>query len=163
MRETVATELRSPQVIAVATILFGLVLWWSDAFGRRTRALDSMRLRHAVLIGCAQALALIPGTSRSGVTMTAALALGLTRGAAARFSFLLSIPVIGLASVLECLQLTNGVVSYLWTDFGLTVLCAGISTYVCIYAFLRLIESVGMLPFVIYRVVLGLFLLWYFA
>jgi len=163
VRDTVSTEFRSPQIIAVATILFGLALWWSDACGRRTRALDSMKLGHAVLIGCAQALALIPGTSRSGVTMTAALALGLTRVAAARFSFLLSIPVIGLASALECWQLNTGIAPHLWMDLGLIVLFAGISTYVCVYAFLQFIEYVGMLPFVIYRVALGLLLLWYFA
>ena len=92
--------MRSPLVIAWATIGFGLLLWWSDVVSRRTpqpRDEHSLSWKDILLIGCAQALALIPGTSRSGVTMTAGLLLGLSRSGAARF-VLLSIPIIVLAS-----------------------------------------------------------------
>ncbi len=162
-RDAIASDLRTPQIVAAATVLFGLALWWMDVRGRRDRDLDSLRLRDALLIGCAQALALIPGTSRSGVTMTAALALGLTRRSAARFSFLLSMPVIVLASVLEIVELSASEGSQPWGDLSLVILFAGISAYACIAAFLRIIERVGMLPFVLYRIALGAALFWYFA
>ena len=162
LHDAIAAHFRTPQVIAVATILFALVLWWADARGRRTRALDSLSLSDAFLIGCAQALALIPGTSRSGVTMTAALAIGLTRQAAARFSFLLSIPVIVLAGGLEIVQLSGEVEPQPWRELGYVVLLAGFSAYVCISAFLQFVERIGMLPFVLYRIGLGLALWLYF-
>ena len=162
LHDAIAAHFRTPQVIAVATILFGLFLWWADARGRRTRALDSLNLSDAILIGCAQALALIPGTSRSGVTMTAALAVGLTRHAAARFSFLLSIPVIVLAGGLEFVQLSGQVEPQPWRELGYVVLLAGLSAYVCITAFLQFVERIGMLPFVLYRIGLGLALWLYF-
>ena len=90
LKTKIAGELRSPTVIALATIGFGLVLWLADARGARVRDEFSLRAHDILLIGCAQALALIPGTSRSGITMSAALLLGLSRAGAARFSFLLS-------------------------------------------------------------------------
>lgn len=161
--DAIATDLRTPQIIAAATILFGLALWWTDARGRRTRGLKSLSLIDALFIGCAQALALIPGTSRSGVTMTAALAIGLSRQAAARFSFLLSIPVIVLAGGLEIVQLGSSTAPQPWGELSFVVLLAGLSAYVCIAVFLQFIERVGMLPFVVYRIALGCALLWYFS
>jgi undecaprenyl-diphosphatase len=147
--------LRSALVIAVANLVFAGALWWSDSHGRRRRGLEDLRLRDAVLVGCAQALALIPGASRSGVTMTAGLMLGLGREAAARFSFLLAVPVIALAGLVQGAEALSGRVVVDPVAFalgtGLSALCA----FACIHAFLRLVERVGMLPFVIYRLALG--------
>jgi undecaprenyl-diphosphatase len=152
-------HLRSALVIAVTTIVFGLALWWADARGLRTRSEHEIRWRDVLLIGLAQALALIPGTSRSGITMTAGLLLGLTRQGAARFSFLLSIPVIALAGALETLKAVRQVVAVDWVAVGVGVVVSAVSAYLCIHFFLKLLERVGMLPFVVYRLVLGVFLL----
>ncbi len=151
--------LRSPLVIAVASIGFGLLLWWADAAGRRTRDEHRLGWRDVVVVGCAQALALIPGTSRSGVTITAGLAMGLTRTAAARFSFLLAIPVIVLAGGLEAYQGLTEQTPVDWRAVALGALISGGTAYLCIHWFLKLLDRIGMLPFVVYRVVLGLFLL----
>ena len=165
-KDFIEVELRSPLVIAWTTIGFGLLLWWSDRVGRRTpqpRDEHSLSWKDILLIGCAQALALIPGTSRSGVTMTAGLLLGLSRSGAARFSFLLSIPVILLASGLSTLDLIEGSVPVDWTAMALGVVLSAVSAYLCIHVFLKLLERVGMLPFVIYRMILGVVLLVLFA
>jgi len=160
-KDAVETQLRSVEVIAWASIGFGLLLWLADRVGRRGRHEGEWTLLAAMLVGLAQALALIPGTSRSGITMTAALLLGYTREAAARFSFLLSIPVIALA---------GGVKIKDWLESpeqaaGLDALLIGyavsaISAYICIHYFLKFLERTGMGPFVIYRVLLGGVLLW---
>jgi undecaprenyl-diphosphatase len=159
LHDVIETYLRSPLVIALATIGFGLLLWWSDRYGRQLRSEASLRLGDVLWIGLAQALALIPGTSRSGITMTAGLALGLTRSAAARFSFLLSIPVILMAGGYETLKLVQQAAPVAWGSMLLGVLVAAASAYLCIHFFLRLIERTGMLPFVIYRLLLGVVLL----
>jgi undecaprenyl-diphosphatase len=151
----VETTLRSPLVIAWATIGFALLLWWADAKRRGLRRESGIGWRDALVIGVAQALALIPGTSRSGITMTAGLMLGLSRSAAARFSFLLSIPAIALAGGLHLLELWTGDGAVAWNVLLLGGLTAGITAYLCIHVFLKLLERIGMLPFVIYRLLLG--------
>ena len=158
-KDVIETSLRSPLIIAYATIGFGLLLWWADYRSKRRRDEHSLKLSDCLFIGVAQAIALIPGTSRSGITMTAGLMLGLTRSGAARFSFLLSIPVIVLAGLLELLDLINGDTQLPWTDFALGTLLSGITAYLCIHYFLKLLDQVGMLPFIIYRLLLGGFLL----
>jgi len=158
-KDVIETSLRSPLIIAYATIGFGLLLWWADYRSKRRRDEHSLKLADILFIGVAQAIALIPGTSRSGITMTAGLMLGLTRSAAARFSFLLSIPVIVLAGMLELLDLINGDTRLPWSDFALGTLASGITAYLCIHYFLKLLDQVGMLPFIIYRLLLGVFLL----
>jgi len=158
-KDNVELYLRSPQVIAVATIGFGLLLWWADVYGKRRRDEYSLRLSDILLIGIAQAIALIPGTSRSGITMTAGLMLGLSRNAAARFSFLLSIPVITLAGLLEVMDLLEQDRLIDGGDLLTGAMIAGVTAYICIHFFLKLLERVGMLPFVIYRLLLGVFLL----
>jgi undecaprenyl-diphosphatase len=163
LEDFVAHALRSPVVIALATIGFGLLLWWADATGRRVRSEHHIGWRDVVVIGIAQALALIPGTSRSGITMTAALAMGLTREAAARFSFLLSIPIILAAGGLETLKLVDDPNPVAWDVLVSGAVLSGVSAFFCIHFFLKLLERVGMLPFVIYRLVLGIFLLAVFA
>ncbi|HDN26765.1 MAG TPA: undecaprenyl-diphosphate phosphatase [Thioploca sp.] len=153
------SHLRLPVIIAASTILFGLFLWWADVSGKRERDEYSLSWQDIWLIGLAQALALIPGTSRSGITMTAALFLGLNRKAAARFSFLLAIPLIVLAGLIESLSLINQDTPVDWYALGLAVAFSGLSAYLCIHAFISLLDRIGMLPFVVYRVALGIVLL----
>ncbi len=152
-------HLRSSFVIACATIVFGLLLWMADKTGKEEKNETQISLDIALLIGVAQALALIPGTSRSGITITAALFLGFTRVTAARFSMLLSIPIILAAGSLESVKLMveNNPVS--WGTMGLGIFASAISAFLCIHVFLKFIERMGMLPFVIYRLLLGAFLL----
>jgi len=158
-KDFIETSLRSPLIIAYATLGFGLLLWWADYRSKRRRDEYSLKLADILFIGVAQAIALIPGTSRSGITITAGLMLGLTRSAAARFSFLLSIPVIVLAGMLELLDLINGNTRLPWSDFLLGAFASGVTAYLCIHYFLKLLDQVGMLPFIIYRLLLGVFLL----
>lgn len=154
--------LRGPLVIATTLILFGLVLWWADATGRRERDEYTVTWRDVALIGFAQALALIPGTSRSGITITAGLMLGLTREAAARFSFLLSIPVLIASNVLIGRDLVRSAEPVEWGMLAYGAVLAGISAYACIHFFISLLSRTGMLPYVIYRIGLGLVLFWLF-
>jgi undecaprenyl-diphosphatase len=159
-KDIVETALRSPLVIAVATIGFGLLLWWADYNGKRIRDEHSITIRDIIVIGIAQAIALIPGTSRSGITITAGLMVGLTRPAAARFSFLLSIPVIVLAGLLETFDLIKTNTSAVaWDAMLVGAGVSAISAYFCIHFFIKLLDRIGMLPFVIYRVLLGCVLL----
>ncbi|MDH5446268.1 MAG: undecaprenyl-diphosphate phosphatase [Gammaproteobacteria bacterium] len=153
------TQLRSPLVLAWATIGFGLLLWLADVSGKRERDEHSLNWKDVLIIGLAQALALIPGTSRSGITMTAALLLGLTRTAAARFSFLLSIPTILLAGGYKGLKLLEETAPVDWMSIILGIVLSAITAYICIHYFLKLLDRLGMLPFVIYRLVLGMILL----
>lgn len=162
LKSTVETTLRSPLVIAAATIIFGLVLWLADRYGRQQRATVEMNWKDVFFIGCGQVLALIPGTSRSGVTLTAGLARGLTRESAARFSFLLSIPVIALAAGFETLTIIKKQIAVPWSTLGIGLVLSAISGYACIHLFLKLLNKVGMGPFVLYRMTLGLVLFFVF-
>ncbi len=155
----IATELRSPLVIAATTIGFGLLLGWADWKGKRVRNEHTLNAGNVLFIGLAQALALVPGTSRSGITMTAGLMLGLTREAATRFSFLLSIPVIVLSGGLETRNLIQSDISPDWQALVVGSLISAIAAYLCIHLFLKFITRMGMWPFVIYRLLLGTALL----
>jgi len=155
----IATQLRSPLVIAATTIGFGLLLGWADWKGRRVRNEHTLNAGNVLFIGVAQALALIPGTSRSGITMTAGLMLGLTREAATRFSFLLSIPVIVLSGGLEVKNLIEADVSPEWSAILMGTALSAIAAYLCIHLFLKFISRIGMWPFVVYRLILGVALL----
>ena len=150
--------LRSIAVIAATTILFGLLLGWADRTAPQRATLASMTFKLAVFIGIAQALALIPGTSRSGITITMALILGFNREDSARFSFFLSIPIIALSGGYKCLELI-GSSGVNWNDILLGVVLSAISAYFCIHYFLSFINKIGMMPFVLYRVVLGVVLI----
>jgi len=158
--DLVEANLRDVRVIAWATIGFGILLWASDALGRTDRSLQQMNLGRALAIGLAQALALVPGTSRSGVTITMGRFLGFDPEAAARFSFLLAIPVVAAAGGYGALRVATGDASIDWLQFMLAMVFAGLSGWLCIAAFLALLKRVGLLPFVIYRLLLGLVLLW---
>lgn len=153
----VEERLRTVGVIAATTIVFGLALWWADRRRNRESALVSPTYLQALLIGVAQAVAIVPGVSRSGITLAAALALGLSRVAAARFAFLLAIPAIAGAAMLMLPQAAGRTVPWAMLAVGFTVAAA--SAFCCIAAFVRLVERTGMTPYVIYRVVLGLVLL----
>ncbi len=157
-KDVIETVLREPLVIATTTIVFGLLLWWADVQGSRQRDEHAIGWRDVLVIGVAQALALIPGTSRSGITMTAGLMLGLSRTAAARFSFLLSIPVIVLAGGLNGLELLSADVAVDWNALLVGTAISAVSAYLCIHFFLTLLEHSGMLPFVMYRLGLGVVL-----
>jgi undecaprenyl-diphosphatase len=163
LHDLIDNHLRSAWVIALTTLGFALLLGFADWRGRRCRDEYSLRWRDVLIIGIAQALALIPGTSRSGITMSAALLLGLSRAASARFSFLLAIPVISLAAALETLKLLKNPLPADWGALALGTLLAAFSAYLCIRLFLSFIERSGMWPFVLYRLALGGFLLWFFS
>lgn len=152
--------LRSAWVIAVTTIVFALLLWWADVKATQHRDEHSITIRDILVIGCAQAIALIPGTSRSGITMTAGLMMGLSRTAAARFSFLLSIPVIVLSGLLKSKDLVMSAEPVDWSLIGLGVAVSGLAALSCIHVFLILLDRIGFKPFVYYRLALGFFLVW---
>lgn len=160
LKSLVEGDLRAPWVIATTTIVFGLLLGWVDLRAKRQRELHSLTLRDALIIGVSQVLALIPGTSRSGITMTAGLWLGLNRASASRFSFLLSIPAILASSTLVTKDLLQHDVAVDWADLGLGVLLSGAAAYLAIHFFLRFIERIGMWPFVVYRLLLGGVIFW---
>lgn len=158
--DTIATVLRNPVVIAVTSIGFGLLLLWADKAGARRRTEEELRWRDAIFVGLAQALALIPGTSRSGVTMTAGLATGLTRKASARLSFLLAVPVGILAAGKDFLELLSAPPPA--SDLGalfLALILAAVSAYLVIGWLLHWLEKQTFTIFVVYRVVLGLIIL----
>ncbi|MCC5810800.1 MAG: undecaprenyl-diphosphate phosphatase [Ectothiorhodospiraceae bacterium] len=162
-KDVVETTMRTPEVgaivIACSLIGFGLLLGLADWRFRGERTERQMRWTDVLVIGVAQAIALIPGTSRSGITMTAALFMGLSREAAARFSFLLSIPVIVLASGLQLIELLQPGTDVDWWAMSLGAVLSGISAYLCIHYFLVFIKRIGMQPFVAYRIILGMVLL----
>ena len=148
-------HLRDPLVIAAATVLFGLLLWWADHNGRRERDLRALGVRDAILIGLFQALAMVPGASRAGITITAGLLLGLNRKAAGRFSFLLAIPTILLASGYELLNVSLSAATVDRAALFTVSTVSFTSAYLTIHWFLKLVERTGMLPYVIYRLALG--------
>ncbi|WP_317929350.1 undecaprenyl-diphosphate phosphatase [Halioxenophilus sp. WMMB6] len=150
----IETNFRTSLVIAITTILFGLVLWAADRRSNLSKGVYQIGVATALIIGVAQALALIPGTSRSGITITAALFLGFTRSDSARFSFLMAIPIIVLGAAFETLELFKEH-TIAWSDIFLGAALSAVSAYLCIHYFLTFIERLGMLPFVVYRLLLG--------
>ncbi|MGD2082229.1 MAG: undecaprenyl-diphosphate phosphatase [Chromatiales bacterium] len=155
LKGLVETDLRSPLVIAGATIGFALVIWAFDLRGRRARDEHSLSWRDVVVIGVFQAVALVPGVSRSGITIGAGLLLGLTREAASRFSFLLAIPTILLSGTLVTLDLAGSPAAVDWGALGTGIVLSFISALACIHYFLRFVGRLGMAPFMIYRIALG--------
>ncbi len=156
----IEAHLRDPLVIATTTLGFALLLGWADRSGSRTRTEADITWRDIIIVGCAQALALVPGTSRAGITITAGLWVGLRRRAAARFSFLLSIPAIALAGSRKTWDLivAPGPVPWVLVLAGAAI--SGVTAFLCIHWFLRLVERIGLSPFVVYRLVLAVVLFW---
>jgi undecaprenyl-diphosphatase len=152
---------RFTDLVAVNLIVYGLLLGVADRWGRQEKSYEDLNARDAIIVGLAQALALIPGTSRSGVTMTAARFLGYKRVEAARFSFLLSIPAVAGAGLLAAFDLAGATSQMQWD-----ALVAGAMTFVAAFAtmafLMRFLRKASMLVFVIYRVALGAALLIFF-
>lgn len=160
LRDWISTYARNPVLIGCTAIFYGLLLGLADRRGQQYREIGSLGMMDALLIGVAQALALVPGTSRSGITMTAALFLGLARPAAARFSFLLSIPITAAAVALDVVDIVRGEVDpaqYLPMAVGVVV-AAGVG-YAVIAWLLGWLRRQPMTVFVVYRVLLGIVLL----
>lgn len=163
----IRTVFRSLWIVAVVLIVFAILLWIADRLGRRTRELDDMTYPHGILIGLAQTLALIPGVSRSGATTTAALALGYTRPAAARFAFLLAIPAVLGSGLYELIGSIGADAAAEPAESGLPVLALGawetalatlvsfIVGYAVITVLMRWLQTRTFLPFVVYRIALG--------
>ncbi len=155
----IKAHLRTVPVIAAATIVFALALWLADV--RRAGDANAVTLRGAVWIGLAQMLALVPGTSRAGVVITAGLLLGLSRRQSAHFSFLLAIPVILAATALEAVQLARGmsVEAAALPSLVIGFAVSAVFALATIRLFIRFVEKIGLLPFVLYRLLLGAVLL----
>jgi undecaprenyl-diphosphatase len=151
----ITEKLGTPALIAVSLMLFGVVLVWADR-QTGTRDMESFTTRDALLIGAAQVLALNPGTSRSGITITAARKFGFSRDAAARVSFLMSVPVIGGAVLLKLAKLAkDGIPDGLLTPMIFGIIAAGISGWIAMWGMIRLLRSRSFTPFVMYRFVAG--------
>lgn len=158
LKGMVETTLRNPLTIGVMLIAAGLVIGWADRRGGKRRGLESLDLRGALLIGCAQALALIPGTSRSGATIAAGLLLGLNRAAAARFSFLLACPVVlgaALKTAWDALQSGPPAAESL-PLLAVGILVSAAAGYAVIAVFLKYLQTATLMPFVYYRLAFGI-------
>ena len=153
-------SLRSAGAIAAATGGFGLLLWLADRYKRERFSETQLRLAPVLVIGLCQVLALIPGTSRSGITMTAGLALGLTRTAASRFSFLLAIPALGMAAGWQLWQFSIGTEPVPWAMLGLATAVSAVTAFSAIAVFLRMIERIGFWAFAVYRVGLAILIVY---
>jgi undecaprenyl-diphosphatase len=148
-------------LIAATTILWGAGLWAADKLAPTRRAFEGWALRDAVIMGLAQALALVPGTSRSGITMTAARALGFDRVASARLSMLLSIPAIGAAGAWLGVKLIASGDLALGADAGIAAALSFVSALLALWGLMRMLRTWTMTPFVLYRFALGAALLWF--
>ena len=149
------TALRSPEVVAWATIGFGVLLYFADRIGLTVREVEHMTLGHAFFIGLVQVLALVPGASRSGVTMTAARWLGYERPAAARFAMLMSIPVIGASGAVAGLEIAKRGDPIVYFDTALAAALSFVMALMAIALLLALLRWVSFTPFVVYRLLLG--------
>lgn len=153
--DLIDNELRAVEIIFATTLIFGLLLGIADWMPKRQRTMDTLNWKDAVLVGVAQALALVPGTSRSGVTITAGLFLGMSRETASRFSFLLAIPIIVLASAVKLLEVATSEISVDWSAFLVGGVTSFLIAITAIHFFLKWLNKVGMWPYVIYRIVLA--------
>lgn len=160
-KDYVETVFRSVEVIAWATIGFALLLWFVDRHGMTVQRIEHMGVPGAVLIGLSQVLALIPGTSRSGITMTAARFLGMERAEAARFSLLLSIPTIAGAGVLKGVDVWRAGDIALGYDAAIAIGLSFVAGIASIFVMMRWLQTSSFTPFVIYRLALGVVLLWW--
>ncbi len=158
-KSDIEVYLRSLPVIAFTSIFFGLVLLAADKFQGAARSLDKMTLKDCIIIGMFQALALIPGTSRSGITITAGLFCNLSRTAASRFSFLLAIPVIAGSGTITAMEVVRNTDDQQLLMLLCAVVVSALVSLLAIHYFLQWVEKIGFMPFVIYRVAMGLALL----
>ena len=162
LRDFVDLNLRNSQVIAYATIVFGILLYVAQ-FKEAEGGLNTLSMKKALIIGIFQCLALIPGTSRSGITITAGLLLGLSAREASRFSFLLAIPTIGAIALAELIRVSFIDFTQSVAELSVALIISFLVAYISIDMFLRLIERIGFTPFVIYRLLLGIGLLMFWT
>ena len=157
--EKITEKLGSPALIGVSLIIFGVVLIWADrrAMAKsHIRTVDSLTLRNALVIGAAQVLALNPGTSRSGITITAARLSGYSRDAAARLSFLMSVPIISGAVVFKLAKLVrDGIPEGLLVPMLVGIVVAGVSGWIAMWSMIRLVRTKTFAPYVFYRCIIG--------
>lgn len=156
----VETTLRSPIVIGFNAITIALVMWWADSRSRTDRPLDQVTLTDSMLIGCAQALAVVPGVSRSGITITTALFRDMKREAAARFSFLLATPIVAGAGLKKAFEMRHtGIPADMYVPFLLGMAVAAASGYLVIAFFLRYLQTRTLKIFIYYRLAFGIMVL----
>jgi undecaprenyl-diphosphatase len=162
LQDRIETTFRDLRIVATALVLFSLVLFWADRVGTKKRELDSLTVGHGIGFGLAQAMALIPGVSRSGGTITMGLFLGYSRAAAARYSFLLAVPAVLGSGFFQAYESLTGGVAEDPVDWGptilATVLAFGVGLTVIAWL-LRYLDRGSFTPFVVYRIVVGLLVL----
>ena len=159
----IEANLRDPSIIVYTLAGYGILMAAADRYARRDKGIAEVRIKDALIIGVAQALALVPGTSRSGITITAGRLLGFERQDAARFSFLLSAPVILLATLYKGGELVMGVEPVAWSELALGVLVSAVVAYLSIEFFMRFVTRIGLAPFAIYRLLLAALILYVLA
>ncbi len=160
--DAIEANLRLPVVIGVGLIFWGVVLWIADYLSRKhgsTKALKHVGWKEAVFIGCMQAIALIPGTSRSGITMTAGLFSGLSKKTAAEFSFLMSVPIIMIAGFVGILDMASASESVAFVPLTAGFISSMLSGFVAIWGLMKILQKWSFMPFVVYRIVVGMLIL----
>ena len=162
-KDYVEAHLRSPAVIAATTLVFGFLLAWADRRGDQNKAeMRHIGVKSALVVGLAQAIALVPGTSRSGITMTALLAMGFSRVASAKYSFLMAVPAITLPGLLKGVELASETqAEIVWLPLVVGVVVSAVVALACMHWFIRFVQQVGMLPFVVYRILLAGAIAWF--
>jgi undecaprenyl-diphosphatase len=151
----IETNFRQPLLIAGTLTFFGILMYAADRWGASGRDEYDLSWPQALAIGCAQALALVPGTSRSGVTMTAGRGMGLSRASAARFSFLLAVPGTAAAGAYEGYKLLASDAPITWGPMVVGIVFAALSGIACIHFLIGFLGRIGLLPFTIYRLLLA--------
>jgi len=160
LKDSIETTFRSLWIVAIVLIVFGIVLGFADVLGRKVRRIEHMTFGGGILIGLAQVLALVPGVSRSGATVSMGLALGYTRPAAARFAFLLAVPAVFLSGLYEAAtSLGDHGAPFGLADTLIATVVAFVVGFVVIAAFMNYISKRSFLPFVVYRIALGIVLI----
>jgi undecaprenyl-diphosphatase len=161
-QDKIETTLRDLRIVAIALVAFSLILYWADRVGAKKRELSDLTVGHGIAFGLAQAMALIPGVSRSGGTITAGLFLGYSRAAAARYSFLLAIPAVLGSGLFQAYEALTGKIAGEPVAWGPTIVATVIAFAVgltVIAWLLRYLDRGSFTPFVVYRVLLGLLVL----
>ena len=164
LNDIIETVLRSPFIIAGTSVFYGILLWVADRFFPATKTVEQITYKHALYIGLAQALALIPGTSRSGVTMTCARFLGYQRTQSAKYSMLMSVPVIALGAVYMFYKgFTQGALSTdMLNQIGIGMVASACFGLLAVWFLMKWLQRASFGLFAVYRIMLGLFLFYYF-
>lgn len=156
LKDVIERDFRNLWIVATMLVVMGVVLGIADRVGRNSRSIESLGLREAVLLGFAQAMALVPGVSRSGATISMGRLLGFERAAATRFAFLLAIPAVVGAGLFTLPDIPNGDNAYGWGPTIVATIVSFVVGYAAIAWLLRYVSTRSYTPFVLYRVLLGL-------